>query len=175
MGRTIPSFRNVLAIEKAEWKPFRNALDKSERKDFDDMFDIPRLYLSACSNSVQLVPLHPIIMSILFHHYKELTEIISEVEQMEQATVSSKKRLAINEEEEKKQEDSKTTKKKKKSPTAKKQDYLSYFFLTDNKNTNGFPTIDLNNGRTNRTIFLCLLASFPNFVSISLAFGIEIQ
>jgi hypothetical protein len=39
-------------------------------------------------------------MSILFHHYKELTEIISEVEQMEQATVSSKKRLAINEEEE---------------------------------------------------------------------------
>jgi len=40
-------------------------------------------------------------MSILFHHYKELTEIISEVEQMEQATVNSKKRLAINEEEEK--------------------------------------------------------------------------
>ncbi|MDQ3967783.1 MAG: hypothetical protein M3275_05225 [Thermoproteota archaeon] len=26
MGRTIPSFRNVLAMEKAEWKPFRNAL-----------------------------------------------------------------------------------------------------------------------------------------------------
>jgi hypothetical protein len=57
MGRTVPSFRNVFEMEKAEWKPFRNALDKSERKEFDDMFDIPRLYLSACSNSVQLVPL----------------------------------------------------------------------------------------------------------------------
>ncbi|HKI09789.1 MAG TPA: hypothetical protein VKA09_15440 [Nitrososphaeraceae archaeon] len=99
MGRTIPSFRNVLAIEKAEWKLFRNALDKSERKDFDDMFDIPRLYLSACSNSVQLVPLHPIIMSILFHHYKELTEIISEVEQIEAKVNNSKQRVMIKEEE----------------------------------------------------------------------------
>jgi hypothetical protein len=47
MGRTVPSFRIVLAMEKAEWKPFRNALDKSERKKFDEMFDIPRLYILA--------------------------------------------------------------------------------------------------------------------------------
>jgi hypothetical protein len=54
------------------------------------MFDIPRLYLSACSNSVQLVPLHPIIMSILFHHYKELIQLISEVEQIESTRVNSR-------------------------------------------------------------------------------------
>ena len=65
MGRTVPSFRIALEMEKAEWKPFRNALDKKDRKDFDDMFGIPKLYVSACPNSVQLVPLHPIIMSIL--------------------------------------------------------------------------------------------------------------
>ena len=81
MGRTIPSFRNVLGMEKAAWKPFRSALDKSERKEFDDMFDIPKLYISACSNSVQLVPLHPIVISILFHHYMELTECSKQVEQ----------------------------------------------------------------------------------------------
>jgi hypothetical protein len=34
MGRTIPSFRIPLAMEKEEWKPFRNALDKSDRKKF---------------------------------------------------------------------------------------------------------------------------------------------
>jgi len=49
MGRTIPSFRNALDMEKAEWKPFRNAFHKSERKEFDDMLDILRLYLAACS------------------------------------------------------------------------------------------------------------------------------
>jgi hypothetical protein len=48
------------------------------------MFDIPRLYLSACSNSVQLVPLHPIIISILFYYYKDLKECVSEVEQIEE-------------------------------------------------------------------------------------------
>lgn len=84
MGRTIPSFRIALAMEERDWKPFRNALDKSERKKLDEMFDIPRFYIPACSNSVQLVPLHPIIMSILFHHYKELTECIKEVERIEE-------------------------------------------------------------------------------------------
>jgi hypothetical protein len=83
MGRTVPSFRIVLAMKgKKEWKPFRSALDKSERKEFDDMWDIPRLYITACSNSVQIVPLHPIMISILFHHYKELMELKAQVEQM---------------------------------------------------------------------------------------------
>jgi hypothetical protein len=89
MDRTVPSFRIVIAEEKQEWKDFRNALDKSERKSFDEMWDIPRLYVSACSNSVQLVPLQPIIISILFHHYKELKECISEVERIEETSNSS--------------------------------------------------------------------------------------
>jgi hypothetical protein len=70
-------------MEKEEWKAFRNALSKSDRKKFDEMWDIPRLYASACSNSCQLVPLHTIVMSILFYHYKELKECISEVERIE--------------------------------------------------------------------------------------------
>jgi hypothetical protein len=58
MGRTIPSFRIALTIEKEEWKRFRNALDKSDRKKFDEMFDIPRFYISACSDSVVCEKLH---------------------------------------------------------------------------------------------------------------------
>jgi hypothetical protein len=48
-----------------------------------------------------LVSLHPIIVSILFHHYKELKECISEVEQIE-ATVNNEhgRRLTVNEKEE---------------------------------------------------------------------------
>ena len=91
MGRTIPSFRVALEIEKEEWKPFRNALDKSDRKKFDDMWDLPKWYISACSNSVQYVRLHPILMSILLYDYKQLTGCISEVEQIE-AKVNSKKK-----------------------------------------------------------------------------------
>ena len=58
-------------------------LDKSDRKKFDEMWDIPKWYISACSNSVEYVRLHPILMSILLYDYKELTACISEVERME--------------------------------------------------------------------------------------------
>jgi hypothetical protein len=37
MGRTVPSSRNVLVQEKQEQGSFRNDLDKSERKEFDEM------------------------------------------------------------------------------------------------------------------------------------------
>jgi hypothetical protein len=44
MCRTIPSFRITLAMEKREWKPFRDALDKKNRKEYDEMmFGIPRI------------------------------------------------------------------------------------------------------------------------------------
>ena len=82
MGRTVPSFRNVIAEEKQEWKPFRNALSKSERKAFDEMWDIPKLYVIACSNACSLVPFHPIALSILLHHYKDLMECSKRVERL---------------------------------------------------------------------------------------------
>ena len=37
-------------MEKRDWKPFRDALDKSDRKKLDEMFDISRFYISARSN-----------------------------------------------------------------------------------------------------------------------------
>jgi hypothetical protein len=40
MGGTIPSFRIALEMEERRWKPFCTALDKSDRKKFDEMFGI---------------------------------------------------------------------------------------------------------------------------------------
>ena len=64
------------------------------------MWDIPRNYVSACSNSVQLMPLQPIIISNLFHHYKELRECLAEVEQIEAKVNNKHRRLTVIEEEE---------------------------------------------------------------------------
>ena len=38
------------------------------------MFSIARLYNSACSYSVIPIRIYPIMMSIVFHHYKTLTK-----------------------------------------------------------------------------------------------------
>jgi hypothetical protein len=40
MGRTIRSFRLASIQEQKEWKEFRKALDKKDRKIFDDMFSM---------------------------------------------------------------------------------------------------------------------------------------
>ena len=80
MGRTIPSFRLAQMHEKCEWKPFRNALARSERKEFDEMFATSRLYISACSYATRPVKIQPILMAMIFHHYKQLARMADRME-----------------------------------------------------------------------------------------------
>jgi hypothetical protein len=75
MGRTVPSYRLASDREKRKWKVFREQLDKSEKKTFDEMMDSSRLYNVAGSCSCKPVLLHPILMSIIFHNYKQLHEL----------------------------------------------------------------------------------------------------
>jgi hypothetical protein len=75
MGRTIPSFRIASLLEEKEWKSFRNSLDKSDRKIFDEIFSITHLYNSASSYYAKPVRIQPIFMSIIFHHYKQLERL----------------------------------------------------------------------------------------------------
>jgi hypothetical protein len=129
MGRTIPSFRIALEMEKEEWKPFRKALDRSDRKKFDEMWDLPKWYISACSSSVQYVRLHPILMSILLYDYKQLTQCISEVEQIESRVNSKKKEWSTMQRKEEEQEEEKQQEKEEEMPTT-----LDGYFIQNNSN-----------------------------------------
>jgi hypothetical protein len=75
MGRTVPSYRMATEMEKAKWKPFRQMLNKKDKKLFDQMLCYPNLHNSAGSNAVRPVLLEPILMSIAFEHYKQLTKL----------------------------------------------------------------------------------------------------
>lgn len=75
MRRTVPSFRIASERERRKWKIFRDQLDKSERKTFDEMMSISRLYNVAGVGSCKPVLLHPLLMSIIFDHYKQLKKI----------------------------------------------------------------------------------------------------
>ena len=66
--------------ERKEWKGFRQALDKSDRKAFDAMFDIAHLYDSSCSYATKSIRIHPIFMSIVLHHYKQLVKLSEEID-----------------------------------------------------------------------------------------------
>ena len=75
MGRTIPSYRLASEREKRKLKIFRQELDKSEKKLFDEMMSYPRLYNAAGVTACKPVLLHPILMSVLFEHYKQLKKM----------------------------------------------------------------------------------------------------
>ena len=78
MGRTIPSYRIASQMEISKWKPFRKLLNKKDRKVFDEMLSIPRFYNVAGTMACKPVLIHPILMSIIFEHYKQLTKIGNE-------------------------------------------------------------------------------------------------
>jgi hypothetical protein len=82
MGRTIPSFSIASVDEQKEWKEFRKGLDNQDRKIFDNMFSIGRLYNSACSYAAKPIRIQPIFMSIVFHHYKQLLKLKEDLEKI---------------------------------------------------------------------------------------------
>jgi hypothetical protein len=75
MGRTIPSFRISSIIEERKWKQFRNSLDKEDKKIFDEIFLLARLYNTASYQCVRPVRIQAILMSTIFHHYKKLFQL----------------------------------------------------------------------------------------------------
>jgi hypothetical protein len=83
MGRTVPSFRLAEMQEVEEWRAFRKALPKRERKVFDQMLDTARLYISASSFAVRTSRLEGMAMALLFHHYKQLQQLSERVEREE--------------------------------------------------------------------------------------------
>jgi hypothetical protein len=60
------------------WKPFRKFLDKQDRKKFDEMLSIPRLYNVAGTMACRPILTHVILMSIIFENYKRLSKLATE-------------------------------------------------------------------------------------------------
>ena len=80
MGRTIPSFRIATVLEEKERDNFRkyliinNSNKNYDKKIFKRNVLNSKLYNSACSNAGNPIRIHPIMMSIILHHYKMLKE-----------------------------------------------------------------------------------------------------
>ena len=75
MGRTVPAYRLASERERRKWKVFRERLDKNEKKLFDEMMLYPRLYNVAGIEACKPVLIQPMLMSIIFEHYKQLHEL----------------------------------------------------------------------------------------------------
>ena len=76
MGRTIPSFRQLMEIEKLNWSGYKKLLPtKKDKKAFDEIFENAKLYTSYLSNAVNPIVFESVMMGHLFRNYKTLLEI----------------------------------------------------------------------------------------------------
>jgi hypothetical protein len=76
MGKTVPAYRMALEFEINTWKDFRKALPKEEdRKAFDDLMDICRVYASESSMATNPIIFEPMVMSMLLGHQKKLCKL----------------------------------------------------------------------------------------------------
>lgn len=75
MGRTLPTFRNVMESEILKWKGFRKALRKSEQDAFDSLMNSARNHASASSYLASLNPTEPMFLAMLLEQEKRIRHL----------------------------------------------------------------------------------------------------
>lgn len=80
MGRTVPTFRNIIESFGMEWNDFKRALRDMDREAFDELMNHARRHSSAGSNMTNPNPFEPVVMSILVEHEKTLRKLREHVE-----------------------------------------------------------------------------------------------
>jgi hypothetical protein len=75
MGRTIPTFRQMIESFGMEWTDFRRGLRKEDQEMFDALLNHARRHSAAGHNFPHAFPFEPIVMSILLEHEKQLREL----------------------------------------------------------------------------------------------------
>lgn len=79
MGRSIPSFRQLIEIEKLHWCIFKKKLSsKEDKKTFDFLFENAELYSCYLSHANNPIPWQSIVMGMILHNYKTLLSIRKE-------------------------------------------------------------------------------------------------
>ena len=80
MGRTVPTFRNIVESFGGEWNDFKRALREIDREAFEELMNHARRHAAAGSNLSNPNPFEPVVMSILVEHEKTLRKLRKHVE-----------------------------------------------------------------------------------------------
>ncbi len=85
MGRTVPTFTQVIQKEIESWSKFRRGLRKEDQELFDEMFRAPRIHLAASTYTMRVIPFESIAMAIMLEQRKEIVELKKRLEELEEA------------------------------------------------------------------------------------------
>ena len=77
MGRTVPTFRQLLEQTAARWSKFRRALRREDQVCFDRLFRHARSYTQAATYQASDNPMESVLLSIALGHEKRLDALES--------------------------------------------------------------------------------------------------
>ncbi len=80
MGRTVPTFRNIIESFGLEWNDFKKTLRNIDREAFEELMNHARRHALAGSYMINPNPFEPVVMSILVEHEKTLRKLREHVE-----------------------------------------------------------------------------------------------
>jgi hypothetical protein len=82
MGRTVPTFTNLIDAELSSWSKFRRGLRKEDQEAFDEIFRAAKLHLAENFYAMRAVPFESLMMSILIEQQKAIRKLEKEVEKL---------------------------------------------------------------------------------------------
>jgi len=75
MGRTVPTFTNIIDSEIASWSKFRRGLPQEDQEIFDDVFRAAKRHLATNFYAMRSIPFESIIMSMVIEQGKAIREL----------------------------------------------------------------------------------------------------
>ena len=85
MGRTVPTFTNIIDTELASWSKYRRGLHKKDQELFDDIFRAAKRHLAENFYAMRTIPFESIMMSIVIEQGKTIRDLQSKIEQLERS------------------------------------------------------------------------------------------
>ena len=82
MGRTIPTFTNLIDAEIASWSKYRRGLRAADQEAFDNLFRAARIHLAENFYTMRTIPFESMVMSMLVEQQKEILRLRGEVDRL---------------------------------------------------------------------------------------------
>lgn len=84
MGRTLPTFVQLLGMEEASWRSYRRALRRGDQEAFDQLWRFARYYTAPASMISRPFPFESVTMGMMVGMMQEIRRLLRRVESLEQ-------------------------------------------------------------------------------------------
>lgn len=82
MGRTLPSFTQVVLNEQNALAKFRRALRKQDQDAFDDLFRAARYHVAALAYASHLLPFETMLLAMVLEEHKRIQHLENLLERL---------------------------------------------------------------------------------------------